>query len=285
MSAYESVIKLVQDWQPEVLPTEAKYRDSLIAFLRQRLNADTKIEPEYRHSGTTTDIYVQMPGFVGSSEVFVELKRNLTQKSQLDRLIGQLECLQPKKNNIIIVLCGDTNPALATRLKTQYGIREGVLWRTMVTVLLKPAKKSLAGLALLTAIGAPQARAQQSKTPPTWPKNRGEYIGLSALVQTKLESPMSGQVFIFRGRRGDLVKLIWFDGDGLCLFCKRLERGKFVWPQAREGVVSLTRAQLSMLWPALTRYCDDRHLEIDKAMVSYCTSLVGLGWVGISGVL
>jgi len=77
---------------------------------------------------------------------------------------------------------------------------------------------------------------------------RRGFHGLSALVQTKLEkSPMSGQVFIFRGRRGDLVKLIWFDGDGLCLFCKRLERGKFVWPQAREGVVSLTRAQLSML--------------------------------------
>lgn len=61
------------------------------------------------------------------------------------------------------------------------------------------------------------------------------------------KSPMSGQVFIFRGRRGDLVKLIWFDGDGLCLFCKRLERGKVVWPKATEGVVSLTRAQLSML--------------------------------------
>jgi transposase len=77
---------------------------------------------------------------------------------------------------------------------------------------------------------------------------RRGFSGLSALVQTKLEkSPMSGQVFIFRGRRGDLVKLIWFDGDGLCLFCKRLERGKFVWPQASEGVVSLTRAQLSML--------------------------------------
>jgi transposase len=77
---------------------------------------------------------------------------------------------------------------------------------------------------------------------------RRGFTGLSALVQTKLEkSPLSGQVFIFRGRRGDLVKLIWFDGDGLCLFCKRLERGKFIWPQASEGVVSLTRAQLSML--------------------------------------
>jgi len=77
---------------------------------------------------------------------------------------------------------------------------------------------------------------------------RRGFTGLSALVQTELEkSPMSGQVFIFRGRRGDLVKLIWFDGDGLCLFAKRLERGKFIWPQATEGSVSLTRAQLSML--------------------------------------
>jgi transposase len=77
---------------------------------------------------------------------------------------------------------------------------------------------------------------------------RRGFDGLSALIQTKLEkSPLSGQVFIFRGRRGDLVKLIWFDGDGLCLLCKRLERGKFIWPQATEGSVSLTRAQLSML--------------------------------------
>jgi transposase len=77
---------------------------------------------------------------------------------------------------------------------------------------------------------------------------RRGFTGLSALVQIKLEqNPLSGQVFIFRGRRGDLVKLIWFDGDGLCLFAKRLERGRFVWPQATEGSVSLTRAQLSML--------------------------------------
>ena len=77
---------------------------------------------------------------------------------------------------------------------------------------------------------------------------RRGFTGLSALVQIKLEqNPLSGQVFIFRGRRGDLVKLIWFDGDGLCLLAKRLERGRFIWPQATEGSVSLTRAQLSML--------------------------------------
>jgi transposase len=74
------------------------------------------------------------------------------------------------------------------------------------------------------------------------------FTGLSALVQSQLEqSPFSGHVFVFRGRRGDLIKLLWFDGDGLCLFSKRLERGRFTWPQAMSGTVLLTRAQLSML--------------------------------------
>ena len=46
---------------------------------------------------------------------------------------------------------------------------------------------------------------------------------------------------------GDLIKILWFDGDGLCLFAKRLERGRFIWPQATSGTVALTQAQLSML--------------------------------------
>ena len=72
--------------------------------------------------------------------------------------------------------------------------------------------------------------------------------GLAALVQTTLaENPFSGHIFVFRGRRGDLVKLVWFDGDRLCLFAKRLERGRFVWPQAASGSVALSAAQLSML--------------------------------------
>src|SRR5215210_3281735 len=72
--------------------------------------------------------------------------------------------------------------------------------------------------------------------------------GLAALAQTALaEDPFSGHIFVFRGRRGDLVKLLWFDGDGLCLFAKRLERGRFVWPRAEQGVAVLSPAQLSML--------------------------------------
>jgi transposase len=77
---------------------------------------------------------------------------------------------------------------------------------------------------------------------------RRGFTGLSALVQTALEQALlSGHVIAFRGRRGDLIKLLWFDGDGLCLFSKKLERGRFVWPQGDSGKTSLTRAQLSML--------------------------------------
>jgi len=72
--------------------------------------------------------------------------------------------------------------------------------------------------------------------------------GLAGLVQTALgERPYSGDVFIFRGRRGDLLKLLWWSGDGMNLYAKRLERGRFVWPQATGGVVHLSGAQLSML--------------------------------------
>ncbi|HRJ17625.1 MAG TPA: IS66 family insertion sequence element accessory protein TnpB [Bryobacteraceae bacterium] len=77
---------------------------------------------------------------------------------------------------------------------------------------------------------------------------RRGFTGLSAIVQTGLaQDPFAGHIFVFRGRRGDLIKLLWWDGDGMCLFAKRLERGRFIWPQASEGTVSLTRAQLSML--------------------------------------
>ncbi len=72
--------------------------------------------------------------------------------------------------------------------------------------------------------------------------------GLAALAQTALnENPFSGHVFVFRGKRGDLLKLLWWSGDGMCLFAKRLERGRFVWPQATSGSVALSAAQLSML--------------------------------------
>lgn len=72
--------------------------------------------------------------------------------------------------------------------------------------------------------------------------------GLAAKVENALtEDPYCGHVFVFRGRRGDMLKVLWWSGDVLCLLAKRLERGRFVWPQATSGSVSLTQAQLSML--------------------------------------
>ena len=72
--------------------------------------------------------------------------------------------------------------------------------------------------------------------------------GLASLVQTALqEDPFAGHLFIFRGRRGDLIKVLWWSGDGMNLYVKRLERGRFIWPQATSGAVHLSSAQLSML--------------------------------------
>ena len=77
---------------------------------------------------------------------------------------------------------------------------------------------------------------------------RRGFDGLALQVQETLkQDPHSGHLFVFRGRRGDLIKVLWHDGQGMCLFAKRLEQGKFLWPSAVEGVVAITPAQLGYL--------------------------------------
>ena len=76
--------------------------------------------------------------------------------------------------------------------------------------------------------------------------------GLSGLAQNVLlENPASGAVFAFRGRKGDRLKLLHWDGHGFCLYYKVLERGCFPWPKASGGAVHLTSAQLSMRWEGI----------------------------------
>jgi transposase len=95
---------------------------------------------------------------------------------------------------------------------------------------------------------------------------RKGFDGLSAIVQEALrEDPFSGHVFVFRGRRGDMIKLLWWDGDGLCLFAKRLERGRFIWPKATSGTVHLTAAQLSMLLEGIDWRRPERTFQPEKA--------------------
>ncbi len=81
---------------------------------------------------------------------------------------------------------------------------------------------------------------------------RKGFASLAALAEGVLRlDPYSGHLFVYRGRRGDLIKVIWWDGQGACLFSKRLERGRFVWPSpatmSQDGKVSVTAAQLAML--------------------------------------
>src|SRR5579863_4020543 len=87
---------------------------------------------------------------------------------------------------------------------------------------------------------------------------RKGFGGLAALIQMQLaEDAFSGQPFVFRDRAGDRVKILWWSGDGFFLFAKRLERGRFIWPHATHGTVSLSAAQLSMLLEDI----DWRHVE------------------------
>lgn len=102
------------------------------------------------------------------------------------------------------------------------------------------------------------------------------FHGFSARVQTVLErEPLSGHIFVFRGRRGDIVKVLWFNGAGLCLLAKRLERGRFIWPQVTSGKVSFTRAQLSMLLEGIDWTAPVRTAEL--VMSAWCFNRYSCG--------
>lgn len=77
---------------------------------------------------------------------------------------------------------------------------------------------------------------------------RKGFNGLAALIANELRrDPYSGQLFVFRGKRGDYLKCLYWDGTGLCLFSKRLEQGIFAWPPVMDDCMSLSQGQLTML--------------------------------------
>jgi transposase len=88
---------------------------------------------------------------------------------------------------------------------------------------------------------------------------RKGFDGLASLAERVLcLDPYSGPLFVFRSRRGDLIEVIWWDGQGACLFSTRLERGRFVWPAPADGKVVVTAAQLAMLLEAIDRRAPQR---------------------------
>ncbi len=77
---------------------------------------------------------------------------------------------------------------------------------------------------------------------------RKGFASLALSVQEILQrDPHSGHLFVFRGRGGSLIKIIWHDGQGACLFMKRLERGRFIWPATVDGAVTISLGQLGYL--------------------------------------
>lgn len=72
--------------------------------------------------------------------------------------------------------------------------------------------------------------------------------GLALQVQQTLQrDPHAGELYVFRGRRGDLLKILWHDGLGMSLYAKRLERGRFLWPSPADGCVAISASQLGYM--------------------------------------
>src|SRR3954454_21651071 len=72
--------------------------------------------------------------------------------------------------------------------------------------------------------------------------------GLALQVQQALgRDPHAGDLYVFRGARGDLLKIVWHDGIGMSLYAKRLERGRFIWPSPADGAIAISAAQLAYM--------------------------------------
>ena len=83
---------------------------------------------------------------------------------------------------------------------------------------------------------------------------RRGFTTLAAQAETtRPQNPFTGHLFVFRGRRGDLIKIIWWDGQGACRFSKHLEQGRLIRPSAKQGEIALTAAQLAMLPEGIDR--------------------------------
>ena len=101
---------------------------------------------------------------------------------------------------------------------------------------------------------------------------RKSFDGLAALVKAHLGSdPLSGDLFVFRGKRGDMMKILYWDGTGMCLFSKRLESGRFIWPPVVDENLHLTAAQLSLLMEGIDwrRTHVPQHSSRDVARANY----------------
>ncbi|WP_456151509.1 IS66 family insertion sequence element accessory protein TnpB [Defluviicoccus vanus] len=149
-------------------------------------------------------------------------------------------------------------PAVATAEAAHSGIAEG----SSVPAIEIEFSRCVAGSHSGVGAGGSGGGGDRGAAPPMIPVPGGVRVwlavgrtdmrrgmnGLALQVQETLKrDPHGGDLYIFRGRRGDLIKILWHDGLGMSLYAKRLERGRFIWPSPADGVVSITLAQLAYL--------------------------------------
>lgn len=98
---------------------------------------------------------------------------------------------------------------------------------------------------------------------------RKSHDGLVAVVEEELGlDPYSGVAHVFRSRTGYRIKVLWFDGTGLVLWYKRLERGRFVWPRVSDDVLDLTQAQFESLCAGLDWYRERSSADSNRGISS-----------------
>lgn len=119
-SLIECVANSVTAWKPAEAKKEITYSAALAEYLREACPTDTRIETEYRHGGTTADVWLSWTGLMLKGKIFFEVKRNLDKKTDYDRLIGQIKALKPRNNKVIVVLIGETSKELLGRLREHY---------------------------------------------------------------------------------------------------------------------------------------------------------------------
>jgi hypothetical protein len=137
------IAKAVGEWKPPLLKSEIAYRDDLMAFIRSIVPEDARVEREYRHRGTTMDLWLGWKGLMSSDEIAFELKLNFKKKTDFDRLIGQIEGLEPRKNKTLLVLIGETDLGLLGRVQEKYSaqIKASTETPTLAIVLVPTPEK------------------------------------------------------------------------------------------------------------------------------------------------
>jgi len=122
------LVRVIQDWHPRPFKSEREYQTLLYDHIKEHLPEGSTVQKNYLHAGMVVDLYVRLQAIGGVFEVFIELKRNLT-NPECNRLIGQIHQIG-LRHNIVVVLAGKAAPALVGRLREEFVtyLSKGVTW-------------------------------------------------------------------------------------------------------------------------------------------------------------